>query len=148
MVSVHVLIGIGEAVISCMVVTAVLASRPDLVTGASDLSWEQLADRPRVAVRTFVFGGVLTAVFFAVVVSQFAASDPDGLERVAEDEGFLESGRAHAFADSLFADYATAGIDNQTLSLGIAGLAGVTLTLLVGYGIVAASRRTRSLLAQ
>ena len=144
MVGVHVLIGIGEAVITALVVAAVLATRPDLVTGARDLTAAQLADRPRVAVRTFVFGGVLVAVFLAVVVSQLAASDPDGLERVAADEGFLESAREHAFADGMFADYATAGIDNQTLSLAVAGLAGVTLTLLVGYGIVAASRRTNS----
>jgi cobalt/nickel transport system permease protein len=37
MVAVHVLIGIGEAVISTLTVGAVLASRPDLVHGARDL---------------------------------------------------------------------------------------------------------------
>ena len=83
----------------------------------------------------------------AVVVSQFAASDPDGLERVAVDEGFLDSAREHAFADGVFADYATAESTMQTLSLAVAGIAGVTLTLLVGYGIVAASRRASMRLA-
>ncbi len=147
MVGVHVLIGIGEGVISALVVAAVLATRPDLVTGARDLTMDQLADRPRVAARTFVIGGIFVAVFFAVVVSQFAASDPDGLERVAEDEGFIDSAQEHALADSMFADYATDGIDNETLSLAVAGLAGVTLTLLVGYGIVSASRRASTRLA-
>jgi cobalt/nickel transport system permease protein len=37
MIGVHVLIGIGEAVITAMTVSAVLASRPDLVYGAQDL---------------------------------------------------------------------------------------------------------------
>jgi cobalt/nickel transport system permease protein len=37
MVGVHVLIGIGEAVITAMTVSAVLAVRPDLVAGAADL---------------------------------------------------------------------------------------------------------------
>lgn len=37
MVGVHVLIGIGEAVITALAVSAVLASRPDLVHGARDL---------------------------------------------------------------------------------------------------------------
>jgi cobalt/nickel transport system permease protein len=37
MVGVHVLIGIGEAVITAMTVSAVLAVRPDLVHGAADL---------------------------------------------------------------------------------------------------------------
>ena len=40
MVGVHVLIGIGEAVITGMTVSAVLASRPDLVHGAGNLTRE------------------------------------------------------------------------------------------------------------
>ena len=91
--------------------------------------------------RFIVLGGVLVAVFFAAVVSQFAVDDPDGLERVAIDEGFESSAEDHAIADSIFADYATTGIDNETVSLAVAGIAGVALTLLVGYGILAATRR-------
>lgn len=143
MVGVHVLIGIGEGVISALVVAAVMASRPDLVAGVRDLTPDALIDRPRVGARVFVFAGVLMAAFFAVVVSQFAASDPDGLEKVADDQGFLGSARDHAFGDSVFADYATRGIDNETVSLAVAGLAGVALTLLVGYGIASASRHLR-----
>jgi cobalt/nickel transport system permease protein len=37
MIGIHVLIGIGEAVITTLTVSAVLASRPDLVYGARDL---------------------------------------------------------------------------------------------------------------
>jgi cobalt/nickel transport system permease protein len=40
MVGVHVLIGIGEAVITAAVVSAVVGVRPDLVYGASDLAPE------------------------------------------------------------------------------------------------------------
>ncbi|MDZ7733211.1 MAG: energy-coupling factor ABC transporter permease [Acidimicrobiia bacterium] len=141
MVGVHVLIGTGEAVISALVVGAVLAARPDLVAGADDLTPSQLADRPAVGVGTFAIGAVLVALFLAVAVSQFAASDPDGLERVAEDRRFVEQAEEHAFADGLFADYTTQGIGDETLSLAVAGAAGVTLTLLVGWGLVSASRR-------
>jgi len=38
MLSVHVLIGIGEAVITTLTIGAVLATRPDLVAGASDIA--------------------------------------------------------------------------------------------------------------
>jgi cobalt/nickel transport system permease protein len=141
MVGVHVLIGIGEGVLSALVVSAVLATRPDLVVGAADLDTAAVAERPRLGARAFALGGVLVAVFFAAVVSQFAADGPDGLERVAIDRGFEESGQDHAFPDSIFADYATNGIDNEAVSLAVAGIAGVVLTLVVGYGIVAASRR-------
>jgi cobalt/nickel transport system permease protein len=143
MVGVHTLIGIGEAVISAMVVAAVLAARPDLVAGARDLDAAQLAGRPRVGVRTFVLGGVLVAALFAMVVSQFAASDPDGLEKVALDKGFIDRAQDHSFADSVFADYATRGIDNEELSLAIAGITGVALTLIVGTGLVVAARQLR-----
>jgi cobalt/nickel transport system permease protein len=48
MVGVHVLIGVGEGVITALVVGAVLATRPDLVCGARDLAIDQ-ADAASVA---------------------------------------------------------------------------------------------------
>jgi cobalt/nickel transport system permease protein len=141
MVGVHSLIGIGEGVLSALVVAAVVATRPDLVTGARDLTPEELGDRRPVGARTFAIGGVLLAVFLAVVVSQFAFDDPDGLEKVAADEGFADRALDHAAADGPFADYATRGIGNERLSLAVAGSAGVAITLLVGYGIARTSRR-------
>lgn len=143
MVGVHVLIGIGEAAICAMVVAAVLAARPDLVAGARDLDAAELADRPRVGARTFVLGGIAIAAVVAMVVSQFAASDPDGLEHVAADTGFLDRAQDHALAGSLFADYATRGIDDARLSLAVAGITGVALTLAVGTGLALATRQFR-----
>ncbi len=142
MVGVHGLIGIGEGVISALAVGAVLASRPDLVYGASDLDRSQLGEA-RVATRTFVIGGALVALVFAAVVSQFAVGDPDGLERVAEDQGFIDSGTEHTLADSIFADYATDGISNETVSLAVAGIVGTVVTLLVAYGLFVGLRETR-----
>jgi cobalt/nickel transport system permease protein len=46
MVGVHVLIGIGEGVITALVVGAVLATRPDLVWGARDLAIDQADTGP------------------------------------------------------------------------------------------------------
>jgi len=140
MVGVHVLIGIGEGVISALVVGAVLASRPDLVRGAQDLDPADLEDRPRVGMRVFALAGLLVTAVVAVVVSQFAVDDPDGLERVATDEGFITSARDHALDHSVFADYATSGIDNANVSLAVAGLTGAALTLLIGYGLISATR--------
>jgi cobalt/nickel transport system permease protein len=134
MVGVHALIGFGEGVLSALTVGAVLASRPDLVYGASDLDQAQLAET-KVKTRTFVIGGALVALIFAAVVSQFAYDDPDGLERVAEDTGFISSGEDHALADFMFADYATSGISNEALSLAIAGIVGTLVTLAVAAGI-------------
>ena len=143
MVGVHLLIGVGEAVLTALAVGAVLAARPDLVHGAQDLDRSQLADRPKVSMRAFAVAGLLVAVLFATVVSQFAASDPDGLERVAEDLEFVEQGQEHSLAGGIFADYATAGIDNEQLSLAVTGVTGLVLVLLVGGGLLLAVRGGR-----
>lgn len=142
MVGVHALIGVGEGIISALAMGAVLTSRPDLVYGASDLEQAQLDDT-KVGARTFVLGGFLVALVFAAVVSQFAVDSPDGLESVAEETGFIESAEDHALADSIFADYATAGISNESLSLAIAGIVGTVITLLVVAGIFLGVRETR-----
>lgn len=143
MLGVHLLIGIGEGLLTATAVGAVLAARPDLVAGAQDLDAVQLRDRPAIRARGFALGGLLVAIVFATVVSQFAAPDPDGLERVAADTGFAESAQDHAFGSSLFADYATSGISNESLSLAVAGVAGVAITSAVGFGLFAAVRDRR-----
>jgi cobalt/nickel transport system permease protein len=143
MVGVHALIGIGEGIISAFAVGAVLSSRPDLVYGAQDLDRAQLSEQKLARTRTFVIGGTLVALVFAAVLSQFAAPDADGLERVAEDTGFIDSATEHSLADSIFADYATSGISNETLSLAIAGIVGTLVTLAVAFGIFYALRERR-----
>jgi cobalt/nickel transport system permease protein len=141
MVGIHLLIGIGEGLITALVVGAVLAARPDLVHGAQDLTRVQMADRPAVGLRGFTIAGVIVAVLFATVVSQFAVDNPDGLEFVAEEQGFAETAEDHALGGFIFADYATRGVGDETLSLAIAGAVGTLVTLLVMSGIVMAVRR-------
>ncbi len=141
MVSVHVLIGVGEAVLTALVLSAVLAARPDLVTGAQDLNAAQLGAEPKVGGRAFVFGAVLVALFVALGVSQFAADTPDGLERVAADNGIVATDSTNGVSNGVFADYATRGISDPDLSLAVAGGTGVAVTLLVGWGLVSGTRR-------
>jgi cobalt/nickel transport system permease protein len=141
MVGVHVLIGAGEGVLSALVVGAVLAARPGQVVGARDLTPEELGDRRPVGARTFALAALLVSSVTATVLSQFAADGPDGLERVAEDQGFADRAEAHPLAGSPFADYATVGIRDERWSLAVAGVSGATITLLVGVGIASAARR-------
>ncbi|MEX2505286.1 MAG: energy-coupling factor ABC transporter permease [Egicoccus sp.] len=138
MVGVHTLIGIGEGAITGLAVAAVLASRPDLVTGAVGLEPPR---GPRTRVRPFAIGAVVVSLLVAAVVAQFAVDDPDGLERVAEDTGFAASAQDHPLGNSIFADYATAGVADESTSLAIAGISGTLLTLAVGGGLFSAVRR-------
>ena len=84
------------------------------------------------------------AVGLALVVSGFASGSPDGLERVAEDKGFLETAQDHLFADGPLADYAVKGVDNERLSTGLSGLVGVLITFGVGLALFALLRTMRS----
>jgi cobalt/nickel transport system permease protein len=141
MVGVHGLIGVGEAVITAGMVAAVLAVRPDLVRGADGIDAQR--DRVRLPRTRFVVLGVLAALVVAVGVAQFAVDEPDGLERVAVDLGFDEAGQDHLLANSVFSDYATAGVASEPVSLALAGVAGTLLTLAVGTGLLLAVRERR-----
>jgi cobalt/nickel transport system permease protein len=143
MVGVHALIGIGEGVITGLAVRSVLAVRPDLVHGARGVPLELGHDAPGRSVRAVAIGGLVVAFVFAMVVAQFAAPDPDGLERVAEDTGFRAAAEEHPLAGSIFADYATSGIGNERVSLAVAGAAGTLITLAVGSGLLLAARDRR-----
>ena len=94
--------------------------------------------------RLFLLGGLLVTIGLALVVSGFASSSPDGLEKVAEDKGFLETARDHLFADGPLADYTVRGVDNERLSTGLSGLIGVLITFGVGLALFALVRARRS----
>jgi hypothetical protein len=91
--------------------------------------------------RKVLVTGVLVALLLAAVVSFYASSSPDGLEKVATDKGISQNAKDHSLSDSPFADYGTKGVDNARLSTGLAGIAGVAITLALGSGLVLAVRR-------
>ncbi|MFD4373989.1 energy-coupling factor ABC transporter permease [Streptomyces sp. NPDC058486] len=161
MLGVHVLIGIGEAVITALTVGAVLAVRPDLVHGARGLAAPlklrvggELVDAAPAEAPAPVakspkkvwIGGVVTALVLAGVVSFYASASPDGLEKVAADQGIDAKAEEyeHATADSPLADYGVKGVESARLSGGLAGVIGVGLTLAAGTGAFWAVRRRRA----
>lgn len=92
--------------------------------------------------RTVLWVGLALALLLAGLVSFYASSSPDGLEKVAGDKGFLESADDSATADSPLADYGVAGVDNERLSVGVAGVIGVVVTfVLAGGAFVLLARR-------
>lgn len=85
--------------------------------------------------------GLLVALVLAGVVSFYASSDPDGLEKVAVDKGFDSAATEHDASGSPLADYATKGIDNDRLSGGLAGVIGSVLVLGAAGGLAFVLRR-------
>lgn len=97
--------------------------------------------RRRVPTWLVVTAGLVVALLLAGVVSFYASSSPDGLNKVAEEHGFAGTARKHAAADSPFADYSTRGVDNDRLSGGLAGVAGAVVVLALAGGLAFVVRR-------
>ncbi|MEV0175714.1 energy-coupling factor ABC transporter permease [Streptomyces sp. NPDC050803] len=167
MVGVHVLIGIGEAAITALTVGAVIAVRPDLVYGARDLRQRlklrvngALVDAPapegaldgartapvaaRTSRRALWITGLVTSLVLAGFVSFYASSSPDGLEKVASDQGIDKEAEEHTNADSPLADYGVKDVDDARLSGGLAGVIGVGVTVVAGSAVFWAVRRRRT----
>ncbi len=85
--------------------------------------------------------GLAIAALIVVILAPLASSDPDGLERVAEDHGFIS--QAQNFISGLLSDYAIPGIDDPTISTILSGLIGVAIVVGVMFllGRVLARRR-------
>ncbi len=75
--------------------------------------------------RYWWIGGLLIAAAVVIILAPLASSDPDGLERVAIDKGFIEQGQGAPF--ELLPDYSVPFLGDGTISLIVAGLVGVVL---------------------
>ena len=157
----HLVIGLGEAVITALTVSAVVAVRPDLVYAARGLApalrlrtadgdvmvapSSESQPRPVPAQRPGRLVGVaLTVVLMLAGVGSFYASaSPDGLERVAGDSGFLDRAEDSAAAGSPLSDYGTSGVADERLSVGLAGVIGVLVTLAIAVAVFALVARRR-----
>ena len=146
MVSVHMVIGLGEALITSAVVSAVLVARPDLVA-SFDLPREsigrvratRMSGKSRLA--SFVAAGVVIAAAMALFVSPFASHAPDGLQSVLASQGVAAQGGQTSAVSSLWhfsplGGYRLPGVESQGLSTAIAGLIGTAaiFALVVGAG--------------
>jgi hypothetical protein len=86
--------------------------------------------------------GLAIAALIVVVLAPLASADPDGLERVAGDHGFLQSARDALY--SIIPDYTVPGVDGN-LSTILAGLIGIVIVfgLMVLVGRLLARRRSQ-----
>ena len=127
MLIVHALIGIGEGLITVAALTYIEGSRPDL------LNSERSAKEGG---RGWIVGGVLFTVI-ALLLTPFASGNPDGLERVAEDLGFL--GRGQDAPYQILPDYTIPIFGETGLSTILAGVVGalilVGILILVGRNL-------------
>lgn len=78
---------------------------------------------------------LLVALVVAAFLAPWASPYPDGLERVAEDQGFLEQSEGRELIQGLMPDYLFPGIGNEKLATAIAGISGTVLTFVAAWGL-------------
>jgi cobalt/nickel transport system permease protein len=115
MLGVHALIGIGEALITVAALAFLFRTRPDLLEGEATAAQGG---------RGWVVAGLATALA-VVLLSPLASADPDGLERVAEDLGFIDRGMDAPY--QILPDYTIPLLGETPLSTIVAGALGVVI---------------------
>jgi hypothetical protein len=97
----------------------------------------------RANTKLFLVAGLLLALALALFVSPFADRDPDGLSKVARDQGFSSAEREHDMSGSPVAGYQVDGVHDDKVSKAVAGLVGVLATFGLGVGAFALLRTLR-----
>jgi cobalt/nickel transport system permease protein len=122
MVGVHILIGIGEGLITGGVLTYLVKVRPDLLPGEQPQLQKWLVP-------------VIGVLLISGVLSLFASSWPDGLDSVAEKYGFKDREAAAIENPTPFADYTVKGLEEQPIGTSIAGVLGSAVCFGAAFGI-------------
>ncbi len=125
MVTFHAGIGIGEALITGLVVSFILRHRSDLIYTPEQASGMLVGTG-----RVFA-AGVTCAIAVAAFFAPFASTLPDGLESVAERMGFDKLGSETSF--SVLPDYSVPiPFDGwQGISVALAGVGGTLAVLII-----------------
>lgn len=117
----HILIGIGEGLITGGVLAYLAQARPDLLPGEQQKFRGWLVP-------------VVSIILVAGVLSLFASAWPDGLEKVAEDVGFIKlAEKVRVAVPTPLADYEIPGLG--AIGTSIAGLLGSVVCFVVAFGI-------------
>ena len=133
MVLVHAAIGLGEAIITGLVVRFVLQVRPDLIyepekVEPRSVRWGQVA-----------CAGLGIALAVAVFLAPLASEFPDGLEAVGTRLRFIDEEKAPApIVAAPIRDYEMPGLDWKPLATAAAGAVGTLVVFGVGLGLARA----------
>jgi hypothetical protein len=77
--------------------------------------------------------GALFVSVLVALLSPLASGSPDGLEKVAEEKGFIEEASTPPY--ELIADYVFPGVENEAAATILAGLIGTVAIFGLTYGM-------------
>ena len=119
MISSHLLIGIGEGVITALIVSLLLRVRSDLVYVNQNKNQNDKV--------TSFYGLFIILILSLTLLTPYASSSPDGLESVAETYDFNEESGIILFLD----DYGIKNINNNFLSTVLSAVLGVVVIVAI-----------------
>ena len=129
MLSIHVLIGIGEALITVAALSLIFRTRPELVTNEAG---EERGSRG------WIVAGALISLA-VIFISPLASADPDGLERVAINLGFIHTAQSAPY--HLLPNYTLPFLGQTPLSTILAGGVGALLVAGLTFLVVRLIRK-------
>ena len=128
MAGVHMVMGVGEALITTLVVLAIDRTRPEILAdGSAGLPFRGTGE-------TVVFG-LMISLGLGMFISPIASTWPDGLEKVAAALGFLGRAVKMPLIPAPIPDYALPGIASPAWATAVAGGIGTTVVFLVVLAI-------------
>ena len=130
MLSTHLLIGLGEGVITALIVSLLLRVRSDLVYVKTN---EHVSNNT-----SSIYGLFILLLLCFTLITPYASSSPDGLESVAENFGFLETDGLVLFLN----DYGISGLNNSFLSTIISAVLGIVVVVGVSNVFLKLQKRT------
>lgn len=108
----HMIIGIGEGVITALVLSGVAATRSDLIL-------PETQNAP--AFRPILIMGLIASLGIALFLSPFASTSPDGLDKAAQDLQFEQRASEHRALPAPAPDYKMPGVSSEVVATSIAG---------------------------
>jgi cobalt/nickel transport system permease protein len=143
MANVHMLIGLGEGLITALVLAAIRRTRPELIDHN---------ESARTGLGEVLVYGLVVAAVLALFVAPFASPWPDGLEKVAAALGFGHQAAVRSLVPSPWAGYRLAGIGSAAAATALAGAIGTAvafgLAFLLARAIVPVAKSRKPPLPQ
>jgi len=129
MVTTHLIIGLGEGIITALIITLLMRVRPDLVY-AFDRNDKNTT-------KVSFYGLFIILILLLSLITPFASSSPDGLESVAEEFGFTETDGIVLLLD----DYGISAINNNFVSTVLSALLGITVVAIM-FNLIITRRKS------
>ncbi len=120
MTNIHMIIGLGEALITTIVYTAILKTKPEFLH-------ESFTENLSLSSREIFIYGVIVVLGLLIFVSPFVSELPDGLETVASQIGFDHRAVTQPLFPSPFTEYQIPGMSIPAIATIIIGFIGAVV---------------------